>query len=161
MRHCRVHSQYISVFGSNKEVVSVSCISIVQRRRDRVVMAALPRRFGPDVTDSIMRFAVGYPRDRLKDIMNIVARKEKISRSWLQTTDGIVHWTTDLIVQWKWPGRRMRMNFIMWIDDATYVHLQTVKIADLEWPQRLKVDDLAFTCDACEPVELELQRTQL
>ena len=39
-------------------------------------MAALPRRFGPDVSDTIMRFAVGYPRDRLRDIANNIERIE-------------------------------------------------------------------------------------
>ena len=83
--------------------------------------------------------------------MNSVTHTEKSSRFWPQNR----------IVQWKWPGRCVRMDFVMWIDSATYVHLRTFKIADLEWSQRLKVDDLAFTCDACEPVEMELQRAHL
>ena len=114
-------------------------------------MAALPRRFGPDVTDSIMRFAVGYPRDRLNDIMNSVTRTEKSCR----------YLPEDRVVKWKWPGHCIRMTFIAWFDGATYVHLRTLKIAHLQWSQRNKVDDLAFTCDACESVELQLQRTHL
>ena len=31
-----------------------------------------PRSFGPDVTDNIMRFAVGYPRERFSDIALVV-----------------------------------------------------------------------------------------
>ena len=116
-------------------------------------MAALPRRFGPDVSDTIMRFAVGYPRDRLNDIMNSVTRTEKSSLSRFLPGDRIV--------KWKWPGHCIRMTFIAWVDGATYVHLRTLKIADLQWSQGNKVDDLAFTCDACEPVELELQRTHI
>ena len=115
-------------------------------------MAALPRSFGPDVSDTIMRFAVGYPRDRMRDIMDKIVRTE-------ETGD------CDRTIQWKWPAslrlpRCIRITFIMWVDNATYVHLRTLKIAHLQWSQRNKVDDLAFTCDACEPVELELQRTR-
>ena len=39
-------------------------------------MAGLPRALGPEVTDHIMRLAVGYPRDRLRDIVNAVERIE-------------------------------------------------------------------------------------
>ena len=39
-------------------------------------MAGLPRALGPEVTDRIMRLAVGYPRDRLRDIVNAVERIE-------------------------------------------------------------------------------------
>ena len=130
--------------------------------RRRVFMAALPRSFGPDVSDTIMRFAVGYPRDRLRDIMNNVTRTEK--GGCLDASTAADYHHMDLVVRWKWPAslrrpRCMRMTFIMWVDGPTYAHLQTLKIAHLQWPQKLKVDGLGFTCDACEPVELQLQRT--
>ena len=54
-------------------------------------MAGLPRAFGPDVTDSIMRFAVGYPRDRLRDIVNAIERIEH-------------HNDSSSLLEWRYNG---------------------------------------------------------
>ena len=108
-------------------------------------MAALPRRFGPDVSDTIMRFAVGYPRDRLRDMGASIKRKEKGRELTLDPNEFCVRWRT--------PWRNFRMLFIG--GRRTFEH------AVLDDDREAKVEDLAFTCDACEPVELELQRTRL
>ena len=108
-------------------------------------MAGLPRSFGPDVTDSIMRFAVGYPRDRVRDMMAIVKRSEK------HYHDNI---PDDVVVSWR-PcrgGKQIRMCFILGI--------RTLEHVKLDWDREEKIEDLAFTCDACEPLEMQLQRSR-
>ena len=103
-------------------------------------MAALPRNFSPDVTDIIMRFAVGYPRDRVRGMMATVKRKEKPKGE-------------DVVVSWR-PYRgakQIKMRLILGVVATSHAWLDS--------DQEIKVDDLAFTCDACEPAELQLERT--
>ena len=103
-------------------------------------MAALPRSFGPDVSDTIMRLAVGYPRDRLRDMGASIKRKEKGRELTLDPTECCVRWRT--------PWRNFRMLFI---GGRALGH----EYARLEHDREAKLEDLAFTCDACEPVELQ------
>ena len=44
---------------------------------------------------------------------------------------------------------------MLFIGGRALVH----EYARLEYDREAKLEDLAFTCDACEPVELQLQRT--
>ena len=108
-------------------------------------MAALPRRFGPDVSDTIMRFAVGYPRDRLRDIANDIERIE-----YHDHTSSLLHWrhrrrhhgTMGTVLSVAISHRRRSDCFIRW---------------ELRDEDRVKY--YGEFCDACEPVELQLQRT--
>ena len=116
-------------------------------------MAGFPRAFGPDVTDRIMRFAVGYPRDRLKDMTATVKRRERYYPIPRDSSD-----SGDLRVSWRLPTRTIRLGFFT-TGAEPYRACVCFEHARLEWDWESIVDDLAFTCDACEPAELQLQRT--
>ena len=125
-------------------------------------MAALPRSFDPDVSDTIMRFAVGYPRDRMKDMMTGVRRKDVIFR----VSSKFLH-----------PKLRDPRSLTDWSSTGTGYHLMCIHFESGPLPQTRYEDHplsgtryreylreshaqrLQWTCDACEPVDLELQRT--
>ena len=106
-------------------------------------MAALPRRFGPDVTDSIMRFAVGYPRDRLRHIANAIEHIEH-------------HSTAISLIEWRY-------NQMRWWLMVAISHVGTQACDSFrQWEARDedRVKYYGEFCDACEPVDLQLQRTR-
>ena len=110
-------------------------------------MAALPRSFGADVTDCIMRFAVGYPRDRVRNVMSSLKRKE---------VQGSFVWSTVLWYRWRnvstgEPFPLVRCDFTSRGEFAWN---------RFPWQRNGKElrQHMAFACDACEPVELQLQR---
>ena len=101
-------------------------------------MTALPRSFGADVTDRIMRFAVGYPRDRLRDMVSATERIE--SRD---DNSSLISWRNDgAILMVLISHRRRADSFARW------------ELLDED-----RVKYYGDVCDACEPAELQHQRT--
>ena len=107
----------------------------------------------PTVTEEIMRYAVGYPRDRLRAIAADVVRTEGEHRlkPWSKT-----------VVSWKGSGRgenwfsgRFRLVFH---DDPPLFGLPS-EWKYLERDREVKMRLLQDQCEACEPAELQLQRT--
>ena len=133
-------------------------------------MAGLPRSFGADVTDRIMRFAVGYPRDRLRDIVSTVTRYDSVDifRPWLERAI----WTVDaeqladnlhLLNFWD-EGYRDKSYFRVSFDTRPPPQIKDVDrpgdgYNQLEYSRGLHARSLYFTCEACEPEELQHQRT--
>ena len=105
-------------------------------------MAGLLRAFAPDVTDSIMRFAVGYPRDRLRDIVNAVERIE-------------YHIHTGCILEWRYDGTYIPGLMKVFISPRWCDAFYRLKRQDED-----RAKYYGEFCEACEPVELELQRTR-
>ena len=102
-------------------------------------MAALPRSFGADVTDCIMRFAVGYPRDRVRDIVNAIERIER-------------HGNISSLIEWRYNGKTVAgLVLIRCIDGRDSFRRWDLRDED-------RVDYYGDFCDACEPVALQLQR---
>ena len=106
-------------------------------------MAALPRSFGPDVTDSIMRFAIGYPRDRLRDIANAIKRIE-------------YHNHTSSLLVWRYNG-----TIGIGLGVAISHRGRSDSFSRWELRDEDRVKYYGEFCDACEPVELQLHRTHL
>ena len=99
-------------------------------------MAALPRSFGADVTDCIMRFAVGYPRDRVRDIVSAIERIED-------------HGNITSLLEWRYNGKRV--VGLLAIDRPNPFGRWEIRDED-------RVKYYGDFCDACEPVALQLQR---
>ena len=108
-------------------------------------MAGLPRSFGSDVTDNIMRLAVGYPRDRLRDIASAVQRKVETDTTgytlieWIHTDNSRSY---DKMLKMLLADR-----------DGTFVAL-----FHLEYLDEQRVKHYNDFCEPCEPIELQLQR---
>ena len=137
-------------------------------------MAALPRSFGPDVSDTIMRFAVGYPRDRMRDIMDkIVRRPDRVN--WRGGAYSDVVWQVPskflhsklrdprFVTDWSSTGtenHRMCVRFVtLPLPPATFGGHPLSENKTREYIRESYAQRLQWTCDACEPVELELQRS--
>ena len=183
-----------SVFTKRAFISSVSASSAQEKRQvsrvesssasavgaDRSSMAGLPSSFGADVTDRIMRFAVGYPRDRLRDIASTISRRDGahqyIKHPWMRS------------VLWRVDSAQLAKNlprFTNWIGPLhgncvlvasfdtrpqpqlkdldhrryhPYAHCDC-EYDDLENSTSFRTQLLYSTCDACEPVELQLQRS--
>ena len=104
-------------------------------------MAALPRSFGPDVSDTVMRFAVGYPRDRLKATASALLRRE-------------VNRGGKCLVEWIYEDNSM----------LTLLFDRSGNSRDFDRLQYRELGRVIYYgdfCDACGPVELQLQRTHL
>ena len=102
-------------------------------------MAALPRSFGADVTDCIMRFAVGYPRDRVRDIVSDIERIEH-------------HDGASSLIEWRYNGTRP-----VWVLSSS-----TCRDSFIRWKllDEARVKYFGDFCDACEPEELQQHRTR-
>ena len=104
----------------------------------------------PTVTDQIMRFTVGYPRDRINQMMARVERIECKDDSDPERIQKYVKW-----IELRGPSRNceillmQKRLFPESIDD--WIHGLFIARAMVRAQQQ---------CDACEPVELALQRTQ-
>ena len=136
-------------------------------------MAGLPRSFGPDVTDSIMRFAVGYPRDRLRDIASTVTRRDSGRQCLLQPSTHDVSWKVDAaqlaenlhsLTNWDGPIRG-RSYFCASFDTRPPPQIKDIDrplsgYDKFEYSRGFHTQRLYSTCDACEPVELQLQRSR-
>ena len=113
----------------------------------------------PTVTEEIMRNVVGYPRDRIRDMMSTVARAILDGRFGRPLAEwGPYHVT--------WRYKRYSND-----DDCDY-HVMGFNPESMD----MTIDDdregsyerlmheglkrLAHTCDACEPYSLQLQRTK-
>ena len=132
-------------------------------------MAGLPRSFGPDVSDNIMRFAVGYPRDRLRDITSTVTHRGAQCRVQPWTHD--VSWRVDAgklaenlhsLSNWSEPFRG-RSYFCVSFDTRPPPQIKDIDSPrrgydHLEYSRGFRVQRLYSTCGACEPVELQIQR---
>ena len=131
-------------------------------------MAGLPRSFGPDVTDIIMRFAVGYPRDRLRDIVSTVTRYDSVDifRPWLERAI----WTVDteqladnLHLHDSWDlGYRGKSYFCASFDTRPPPQIKDIDrplsgYDQFEYSRGFHTQRLYSTCDACEPANLQLQ----
>ena len=104
-------------------------------------MAGLPRSFALDVTDAIMRFSVGYPRDRLR------ATAGAIQRSELEDDQG------KCLVEWTYNGEHLPILLFDRNGDCnTFGHLKYLDQARVKY--------YGECCDACEPAALQLQRTR-
>ena len=121
-------------------------------------MAGLPRSFNADVTENIMRFAVGYPRDRLRSIASAIERREKqyVHRAyvgWAVNTDQLTE-KLPTICNWSRRGPH-KSSFGISFDTSPPKQVR-------DQPDGPKggydyLDDrshilwhLYFTCEACE-----------
>ena len=104
------------------------------------------------VTEEILRFAIGYPRDRLRAIAADVVRTEIHNlKPWSKT-----------VVNWHGPSRgdnwfkgRFRL---VWDNDLPYHGFPTgFKFVDFDREVEMRL--LQQQSEACEPAELALQRT--
>ena len=108
------------------------------------------------VTEEIMRYAIGYPSDRTKDMMADVVRTE-IHILTRPRSDRIT---------WDGPGRGDNL-FEDWlcIDNVIFnLPLRGGHMIIHEWTflgvyKERNMDLLQQQCEACEPAELTLQRT--
>ena len=105
-------------------------------------MAGLPRSFGADVTDRIMRFTVGYPRDRLRDIVNAIERIEH-------------HNDISSLLEWRYNGTHRPGLMVAISHRGANDSFSRWEILDED-----RVKYYGDFCDACEPVELQLQRSR-
>ena len=104
-------------------------------------MAGLPRSFGADVVDLIMRFAVGYPRDRMRDIVTAIKRIEH-------------HNDTSSLLEWRYNGTH-RPGLMVAIS-----HLgRPDSFSRWELRDKDRVKYYGDFCDTCEPEELQQHRT--
>ena len=95
------------------------------------------------VTEEIMRYAIGYPRDRLCSIATGVRRSEMH-----HLFDGRIRYSV------VWYYRMLHDGFLMfWYDNQ---HLFLVDLMEPDKKRRLRL--LQEQCEPCEPTELELQR---
>ena len=116
----------------------------------------------PTVTEEIMRYAIGYPRDRLRTIAADVVRTEiqmlepccKVIVTWYGAT-----WHKDSqyrLGNTNWFRGRFRL---VWDNDLPYHGLPT-GFKFVERDREVEMELLQEQCEACEPAELQLQRTQ-
>ena len=96
----------------------------------------------PTVTDQIMRFAIGYPSDRLRAITADVVRT-----SW-QTP------SSKTVVDWNGPGRGDN-----WLSGIFRLVWDNDREWQMERDREVEMLLLQEQCEACEPAELQLQRT--
>ena len=90
----------------------------------------------PTVTEEIMRYAIGYPSDRICSIATGVMRSEKLD--------------TRYSVCWY---HMLDHDFLMfWYDDQ---HEYFVDLRERDKKRSLRL--LQEQCEPCEPTELELQ----
>ena len=118
-----------------------------------------------------MRFAVGDPRDRLRDIASTVTRHGEhcVVWSWLEYSIWAVdteQLADNLHLHSSWEiGYRGKS-----VLDVSFVSRPPPQIQDneyslgcydlLEYSREFRALRLYKTCDACEPVELQLQRSR-
>ena len=102
----------------------------------------------PTVTEEIMRYAVGYPRDRLRAIAARVSRTEISKRFWK--------------IQVVWFDRALRKfrgRFILtWANLDGFEGLPS-SWKWLEYDREAEMRLLQCECEPCEPYSLQLQRT--
>ena len=104
----------------------------------------------PTVTEEIMRYAVGYPRDRLRAIAAGVVRTE-ISKPWWKTQ---VRWSGAGLVRWG----IVRQFCLTWHNRDGFEGLP-FDMNQLERDRNYEMQCLQEECDQCEPYSLHLQRT--
>ena len=102
------------------------------------------------VTEEIMRYAIGYPRDRLRAIAADVVRTEIHNLKPWSKTD-VTWWGAGRGSKWFRGGFRM-----IWHNDMRCLLMWLCLERDREKKMRLLQDQ----CEPCEPAELQLQRTQ-
>ena len=96
----------------------------------------------PTVTDQIMRFAIGYPSDRMRDIVNSVERIE------YHTVPG------GCLIEWRYNGTYIPGLMMVHIAPRWNDSFRRWKTRDED-----RVKYYGDFCDACEPAELQLERT--
>ena len=118
------------------------------------------------VTEDIMRYAIGYPRDRLRAIAADVVRTEiredrdsywKIIVTWYGAT-----WHKDSqyrLGNTNWFRGRFRLVWDRALPRRSYHGLPT-GLEYVERDREVRMKLLQKQCEACEPAELQLQRTQ-
>ena len=113
----------------------------------------------PTVTEEIMRYAVGYPRDRLRAIAARVKRTEKLKPYWKIQ----IRWELpDEVVLPAWSHiRSERCMKLTWYYPQMYEHNKE----ELSLPCEILTDkrtrtmiQLQDTCEACEPLSLSAER---
>ena len=100
----------------------------------------------PTVTEDIMRYAVGYPRDRLRAIAADVVRTEISKPFWK--------------IQVRWSGAGLGRLFLTWHNLPGSEGLPGYW-KYLELCKEYEVRRLQCECDACEPYSLQLERTRV
>jgi len=101
------------------------------------------------VTEEIMRYAIGYPRDRLRAIAADVVRTEIHFSKPCWRID-VTWWGAGRGNKWFRGGFRM-----IWHNDMRCLLMWLC----LERDRERKMDLLQQQSEACEPAELALQRT--
>ena len=102
------------------------------------------------VTEEIMRFAIGYPRDRLRAIAADVVRTEISKPFWK--------------IQVKWCGAGLGENWfkgrfcLIWHNYPGFEGLPS-SWKYLEYDREAEVRLLQRECEPCEPYNFQLQRT--
>ena len=99
------------------------------------------------VTEEIMRYAIGYPCDRLCAIAADVVRTE----THLQGREYVVNWGGPSLGDNRVLGRFANVT------TGLYPGLRT-EYGYLERRREVEMELLQEQCEPCEPTELELQR---
>ena len=108
----------------------------------------------PTIIEDIMRYAIGYPRDRLRAIAaDVVRTKISVFDPWWKT-------------QVSWSGAGRGRNWIRGWFFLTWRELHGLRGHHLgmeffEYDRKYEMRRLQEQCEPCEPVDLELQRTHL
>ena len=90
------------------------------------------------VTEEIMRYAIGYPSDRIRAMVAGLRREETRNLREARVTYRAVFWY------------HKSEDFFMWKNDAS------VDLMERDKKRRLR--RLQEQCESCEPTKLELQR---
>ena len=91
----------------------------------------------PTVTEEIMRYAIGYPSDRLRDIAKQIKRTER------QNSRG------DLLIEYE--GTHL---MLLWTHDGQHSPFFRHERLD-----EARAKYYGEFCESCEPAELQLERT--
>ena len=123
-------------------------------------MAGFPRSFSADVTENIMRFAVGYPRDRLRTIASAIERREKHMKKspramviWTVNTDQLTEKLADPCT-WSRRGPH-KLNFAIGFDTSPPKQLRdqldgpTSGYNYIEEGRTHVLWHVYFTCETC------------
>ena len=119
----------------------------------------------PTLTEEIMRYAVGYPRDRLRDVAAGIERIERFRHS-VESSSSIVFKHLTTIVKWKVPSEEISwargplqwpVLTLFWVYRRGVEEPESWQILDRE--RQSCIRNSTWECDACEPLSLSAERS--
>ena len=102
------------------------------------------------VTEEIMRYAIGYPRDRIRAMVAGLRREETRNLFEGRATYRAVFWYHRSEFSHRSVVKMGGAEFFMWKNDPS------VDLMERDKKRRLRL--LQEQCEPCEPTELYLQR---